>query len=127
MGSGSTKHEENVVADTVDKSHISTRDFTILRLHGDTGALIAGSLASLLLFYVVYRTVLWRRARIARAKEDSEEGSRAMRMGLGRLAPRAVPPPCRVHGLCDDCAEGPPVPPVYRQQPDVLHGHFQPV
>ncbi len=126
MGSGSTKHEENVVADTVDKSRISTRDFTVLRLHGDTGALIAGSRATLLRLYTVYRAVQWRRARLARAREDAEEGTRAIRMGLGRFAPRAMPPPCRVHGLCDDCAEGPLAPPACRQPPDVLQGHFQP-
>lgn len=127
MGSGSTKHEENVVADTVDKSRITTRDFTILRLHGDTGALIAGSLATLLLLYTIYRAVLWRRARLARAKEDAEQGPQVNGMGMGRFMPRAVPPPCPVHPLCNDCAERPHIPPVYQQQqPDVLQGHFQP-
>ena len=117
MGSGNSKQEENVVADRVDKSHISMSDFTILRLHGDTGALIAGSLATLLLLYAVYIAVLWRRARMVR---EAEEGAHAVRVGLGRVAQRAVPfhP---AHGLCDDCAERPP------QQPDVLQGHFQPV
>ena len=71
MGSGNTKQEENVVTDRVDKSHISTRDFTVLRLYGDTGALIAGSLATLLLLYGVYRAVLWRRARMVPEAEHT--------------------------------------------------------
>ena len=126
MGTTSTKHEENVVADKVDKSTINTRDFTILRLHGNTGALIIGSLATLLLLYAVYRAVGWRRAKMVQERADAEQGAQAqVRMGLGRFVPRAAPLPCNAPGICDDCAEA-ARPPANRQQPDMLQGHFQP-
>jgi len=120
MGSGNSRREENLVADVVDKSHISTRDFTVLKLHGNTGALIAGSLATLLLLYAAYRVVLWRRARMARVEE---ERGVPMGVGLGRLAQREAPLR-NARGLCDGCIEHGQH---EHEQRDILHGHFQPV
>ena len=89
MGSGNTKHE-NTVADKVDKLHTMSHDFTVLRLHGDTGALIAGSLAILLLFYIIYRAVMWRRAKLVWDRREAEEGTCAVCIGPGSLARRAA-------------------------------------
>ena len=108
-----------MVANKVDKLQISPRAFRVLRLHGDTGALIAGSLATLLLLYTNYRAVLWRCAKMVRERRLAEEGTRAVWMGPGRIAQRVIPlhPD---HGLCNDCAERPP------QQQNVFQGQFQP-
>ena len=120
MGSGNSRHEENVVADVLDKSNISTRDFTILKLHGATGSLIAGSLATLMLMYAFYRVVLWRRERMRAAME--ERGVPAG-VGVGRPAQRELPLR-NVRDLCDGCIERGQH--AHQHDRDILHGHFQP-
>ena len=117
MGSGNSKHEENIVADVLDKSNIRTSDFTILKLHGATGSLIAGSLATIMLMYAFYRAVLWRRERMRVA-----QGDRGMPAGIGFGGPALRELPLRnVRELCDVCAER-----GQNQRERDLHGHFQP-
>ena len=78
MGAGSSKKTESVVADSVDISNNLSKDFTILRIHGDTGALIAGSVATLLLIYVIYRGILWKRAKMGAGRREPQDGQRAV-------------------------------------------------
>ena len=146
MGTGESKHE-NVVADTIDRSLNLSIDFTVLRLHGDSGALINGSLANFLLLYIIYRGVLWKRSRMFRAREEAEDRPHAVWAGPGRVVRKAPPVfagqevcefeegpravwggPWRVvqratpvfadHEICEVCRGGPPQ--------DMLQGHFQP-
>ena len=84
MGAGDSKHK-SVVADSIKKSLNLSKDFTVLRLHGEIGGVIAGSLATLLLLYILYRGVLWKRSRMARAREGSEEAPRVVWPGPGCL------------------------------------------
>ena len=112
-----------------------TTDFTVLRLHGDTGALISGSLATFLLLYIVYRGVLWKRSRMSGAREEAEDGPRAWACP-GRVLRRAPPDfaeqeVCEVEegpravwggqlargGLCGGLPQG------SRTPQDVLQGH----
>ena len=117
MGSGGSKHEENNVADLVDKSNITTSDFTILKLHGATGSLIAGSVATVVVMYVVYRAVLWRRERMR-----AEQGDRGMQAGMGVGGPvlRELPLHNNGRAHCDVCGERG----INPRERD-LHGHFQ--
>ena len=125
MGLGGSKHgnTEHIVAEKVDKSQSFSKQFTILRLHGDTGALIAGSLATLLLLYVAYRGVLWKRAKMQREREVMQrerevQVPRAVWGGPGRMVGRRAPPPslCGDQEVCNDCRAGSPH--------DVLQGRF---
>ena len=117
MGSGNSKHEENIVADVLDKSNIRTSDFTILKLHGATGSLIAGSVATVVLMYAFYRAVLWRQERMRVA-----QGDRGMQAGVGFGGPALRELPLRNgRELCDVCAER-----GQNQRKRDLHGHFQP-
>ena len=102
MGTGDSKHE-NVVADTIDRSHNLSKDFTVLRSHGDTGPLIAGSLANFLQLYIIYRGVLWKRSRMLRAREEAEDGPRAVWAGPGRVVRRA--PHEKLSSDCRDIAD----------------------
>ena len=58
MGSYGSKKTDNVVADTVDFSTNMSKDFAVLRLHGGTGALVAGVAATFILFYLAYKMFL---------------------------------------------------------------------
>ena len=78
------------MADTINRSQNLTKDFTVLRLHSDTGLLIAGSLATFLLLYVIYSVVLWKRSRMLRAREEAENGPCTVWAGQGRVV-RSVP------------------------------------
>ena len=64
MGSGGSKKTESVVAETVDYSTNLSKDFAILRLHGGTGALMAGTVATVILIYLAYRMFLWKKAKM---------------------------------------------------------------
>ena len=86
MGSGGSKTTETVVADSVDKSNNLSKDFTILKINGNTGALIAGSVATLLLLYIASRGVLWKRAKTVAGREEPRGGQRAVWGGPGRVA-----------------------------------------
>ena len=129
MGAGSSKKTESVVADSVDISNNLSKDFTILRIHGDTGALIAGSVATLLLIYVIYRGILWKRAKMGAGRREPQDGQRAVWGNPGRVAQegwagpervaRRHPPVYAVHEeVCEECRED--------AAHDVLRGHFQP-
>ena len=116
MGSESSKTTETVVADTVDRSNNLYKVFTILRIHGDTGALIAGSVATLLLLCVVYRGILWRRAKMGAGRREPQDGQRAVWADPGRVAQegwagpgrvvRRLPPAYAAHEeVCKECRD----------------------
>ena len=137
MGSYGSKKTDNVVADTVDFSTIMLKDFAVLRLHGGTGALVAGVVATFILVFLAYKIFLWKRAKMGAGRRAPQGEERAVwggpgrmdnedRAGLGRFnrrlptafRPAAVLPlPAHVD-VCEDCREDAAY--------DVLRGHFQP-
>ena len=64
MGGSSSKKTEKVVDDSVDFSTNLSKDFAVLRLHGGTGALMAGVVATGILIYLAYKVFLWKRAKM---------------------------------------------------------------
>ena len=111
-------------------------------LHGGTSALVAGVVATAVLFYVAYRLFTWKRARMSQAAQRPRQGEGRVvwnnpgRMdeelgeGPGRLPRRpqgifrplqpAPGHPRPVHEeLCKDCQQ--------EAGYDVLRGHFPPV
>ena len=140
MGSYGSKKTDKVVADTVDFSTNMSKDFAILRLHGGTGALVAGVMATFILVFLAYKLFMWKRAKMGAGRRAPQGEERAVwggpgrmdnedRAGLGRFnrrlptafmpaRPTAVLPlPAHVD-VCEDCREDAAY--------DVLRGHFQP-
>ena len=140
MGSYGSKKTDNVVADSVDLSTNLSKDFAILRLHGGTGALVAGVVATFILVFLAYKLFMWKRAKMGAGRRAPQGEERAVwggpgrmdnedRAGLGRFnrrlptafmpaRPAAVLPlPAHVD-VCEDCREDAAY--------DVLRGHFQP-
>ena len=76
MGGGSSKSTDKSVAGIVDNSSKLSRDFAIIKLHGGTTALVAGMVATAVLFYVAYRLFNWKRARMGQAAQSPREGER---------------------------------------------------
>ena len=74
MGSGGSKKTDNVVADTVDFSTNMSKDFSVLRLHGGTSALVAGVAASSVLCYTAYRMIMWKKAKMGQARRRAPQG-----------------------------------------------------
>ena len=140
MGSGGSKKTESVVAETVDYSTNLSKDFAILRLHGGTGALMAGTVATVILIYLAYRMFLWKKAKMGAGRRAPQGGQRAVWGNPGRIAqedlagpgrfarrppaafipprPAAVLPPPAHEEICKECRE--------EAAYDVLRGHFQP-
>ena len=139
MGSGGSK-KTDVVADSVDFSTNMSKDFAVLRLHGGTGALVAGVAATAVLCYLAYRMFMWKKAKMGAGRRAPQGEERAVwgnpgrmdhedRAGPGRFARRlptafiphrpaaVLPLPAHVD-VCDDCRE--------EAAYDVLRGHFQP-
>ena len=53
----------------------TTAHFAILRLHGGTGALMAGTVALAILFYLAYEMFLWKKPRWWQEKGRPRAGS----------------------------------------------------
>ena len=113
----------------MDNSNNLSKDFTIMRIHGDTGALIAGSVATLLLISVIYRGILWKRAKMGAGRKEPKDGQGAVWAYSGRVGqegwegPEMVvrrPPPVYATNeeVCKECKED--------AAQDVLRGRFQP-
>ena len=139
MGSYGSKKTDNVVADSVDLSTNLSKDFAILRLHGGTGALVAGVMATFILVFLAYKLFMWKRAKMGAGRRAPLGGERAVWGGPGRMdnedraglerfngrirtafrpaAAAALPLPAHVD-ICEECREDAAY--------DVLRGHFQP-
>ena len=139
MGSYASKKTDNVVADSVDLSTNLSKDFAILRLHGGTGALVAGVMATFILVFLAYKLFMWKRAKMGAGRRAPLGGERAVWGGPGRMdnedraglerfngrirtafrpaAAAALPLPAHVD-ICEECREDAAY--------DVLRGHFQP-
>ena len=84
MGGSGSKSAESVVADTVDYSTNLSKDFTILRLHGGTLALVAGVAVSSLLFYMAYGIFNWKGTKMNQARPRAPQGEWTWRKERGR-------------------------------------------
>lgn len=146
-------HVEHISAETVDKS-IGQSQFTVLKFHGHTGAILASIAGVAVGLFIMYRFVVWRRAKWLAAKEargveaPPVVGQRPVvpqMMGIGHFAngrymnPLSAAPGCNDE-ICNDC--GGRAPPVFQPaygagvgggpgaapgqaiQPDRLGGHF---
>ena len=139
MGSYASKKTDNVVADSVDLSTNLSKDFAILRLHGGTGALVAGVMATFILVVLAYKLFMWKRAKMSAGRRAPLGRERAVWSGPGRMdnvdraeldrfngriradfrpaAAAALPLPAHVD-ICEECRQDAAY--------DVLRGHFQP-
>jgi hypothetical protein len=119
-------HIEHISGETIDKS-IGQSQFTILRFHGHTGAILASIVGVAIGLFVMYRIVVWRRNKWLAAKAArSEEISRGMEqrpavprmMGIGQFSNgrymnhHAAAAPCNDE-ICNDCG-GRAAPPIFQ-------------
>ena len=65
MGGSESKSTDKTVAGTVDNSTKFSKDFAIIKLHKGTSALVAGVVATAVLFYVAYRLFTWKRVKMS--------------------------------------------------------------
>ena len=77
-------HSVHTVADKIDSS--SGSQFTIIRFHGSSVAIITGLMAAVIVCYLVYRFVQWRKARRCAEKGAEAPAVRADR--IWRVDPR---------------------------------------
>ena len=136
MGGGSSKNNDKSVAGIVDNSSKLSKDFTIIKLHGGTSAMVAGVVATALLLYVAYKLFAWRKAKMSQAAQRPRQGMGRVvaRMGEGEgpgRFPRRLPAifrplqpapghPMPSHEeLCEECQQ--------EAGYEALRGHFPPV
>ena len=151
---GGYASKDNVVADTFDNSLNLSKEYAVMKLHGETSALFAGAAATAAVLYIFYKIFNWKRARMVEARQRAQNegrpawGNNQGRIGMeggGALAqaamrlpvvfrpsqpPATLPRAVQEDEYCEECREEAsrevrgP-----REEPgyDVLRGHFRPL